>query len=1034
MNTSILKTLLAGVLLVIQPVVQADDTDLFVGNPAATSTPPNVLIILDNTANWNTPFAVEKQALIDVIGSLDPDEFRVGLMMFTESGGQNKGNDGGYVRAAIRPFTAANKLLYQNLVGSLDKGDDKSNGGKVAKTMEEAYLYFSAGTPHSGNQKVKADYTGNTGGGTAASNAIYALSGNALASKNATTYVSPIADGCAKNFIIYISNGAAQDNNSDITQATNALAALGGSTAEIAISPSGSQNNPADQWARFMKQSSYGITTYTIDIDKVTTGQGPGWSALLESMANVSDGKYFDVSSAAGSSGDEIANALKTAFSEIQAVNSVFASVSLPVSVNTQGTYLNQVYVGMFRPDGNSAPRWAGNIKQYKLGYLNGTLGLQDADSSSAINNNTGFVAECARSFWTPSTTDNYWAFKPQGQCLVVSGAKNSNYPDGNVVEKGGEAYMLRNSSNAAGRTVYTCGLASCAAGTPTAFNNSNVSASDLGVATTSERDALINWGRGQDVDDEDTDAVTTAEMRPSVHGDVVHSRPVAINYGSDTAGSRQVVVFYGANDGMLHAINGNRPDTDNTSIGGKVPGQELWSFMPPEFYTELKRLRDNEPLVAYPGQAAITPTPLPKNYGMDGPVAAYKNGATSWIFATMRRGGRNIYAFDVSTPQTPTLLWRRGCPYKSTDANCSTGFEGMGQTWAAPRTMTAGYAPTTPLLIVGGGYDSCEDTDTGTVNHSCTSSSKGRKIFVINAATGALVRAFDTDRGVVGDVVVVPDANGHIKYAYAADLGGNVYRISGTTGYAAVTNANPADWTITKIASLGCATPSSCSANRKFMFAPSVVADDSMSPSTYYLLLGAGDREKPLSTYTATAGVSNYFFMLKDQPTVATWLTDESTNCNGSNLLCLNSLTPILTSATPTASDLNASKGWYLGLTSQEQVVTSAVTVFDTVTFSTHEPTPPAAGVCTTLGTARVYNIDYSDASSRNDTTQRSETIVGGGLPPSPVTGMVTLDDGSTVPFLIGGDPDSPLEGGEPPLPAVAAQPKARVFWNIEK
>ena len=43
------------------------------------------------------------------------------------------------------------------------------------------------------------------------------------------------------------------------------------------------------------------------------------------------------------------------------------ASVSLPVSVNTQGTYLNQVFVGMFRPDGDAAPRWYGNLKQYKL-------------------------------------------------------------------------------------------------------------------------------------------------------------------------------------------------------------------------------------------------------------------------------------------------------------------------------------------------------------------------------------------------------------------------------------------------------------------------------------------------------------------------------------------------------------------------------------------------------------------------------------------------------------------------------------------
>ena len=35
---------------------------------------------------------------------------------------------------------------------------------------------------------------------------------------------------------------------------------------------------------------------------------------------------------------------------QIRAANSVFAAASLPVSANTQGTYLNQVYIGMFRP------------------------------------------------------------------------------------------------------------------------------------------------------------------------------------------------------------------------------------------------------------------------------------------------------------------------------------------------------------------------------------------------------------------------------------------------------------------------------------------------------------------------------------------------------------------------------------------------------------------------------------------------------------------------------------------------------------
>ena len=150
-------------------------------------------------------------------------------------------------------------------------------------------------------------------------------------------------------------------------------------------------------------------------------------------------------------------------------------------------------------------------------------------------------------------------------------------------------------------------------------FNNTNVTQSNLGAASTTERDALINWARGLDLAqpspnpdgldfDENTNGITSAtsptEMRPSVHGDIVHSRPVVINYGTDA--SPQVVVFYGGNDGMLRAINGNR----SANIGSATPGSELWAFMPPEFYPYIKRIRDNNTQVSFPGNTSGT---LPK-------------------------------------------------------------------------------------------------------------------------------------------------------------------------------------------------------------------------------------------------------------------------------------------------------------------------------------------------------------------------------------------------------------------------------------
>lgn len=1028
-------------LLLLQQSAKAEDIDLFLGTPPGTTEVPNVLIILDNTANWTTPFTNEQAALAAVFNALPVDKFRVGLMFFTETGSPNNNIDGGYVRAAIRLMDATNKPLYANLINGLDVGDDKSNGGKAGLTMAEAYYYFNGSAPRSGNHKVKTDYTGNVTAGAylANSRAVWALPNNALPSVNGSPYTSPVVTGCAKNFIIYISNGAVQDNNSDTSTATTLLSAAGGNTTAIPISPSGSQDNVADEWARFMKTSSHGITTYTVDVNKVTTGQGPGWTALLKSMAGVSGGKYFNVSSAAGA-GAEISAALNTIFTEILSVNSVFASASLPTTANTQNTFLNQVFIGMFRPDADAYPRWPGNLKQYKMGVLDNSLELLDADDALATNNNTGFIAECARSFWTPSATDTYWSFKPQGDCLAVTNASISNSPDGNVVEKGAHAYKLRDTANATSRTVKTCSptFSSCTALTDFATSNAAITQALLNNGGT-DRTELINWAKGRDTSDEDVDGVTTAEMRPSVHGDVIHSRPVVINYGDDA--SPQVVVFYGGNDGVLRAINGNR----SASIGSVTAGSEIWSFLAPEFYSSIKRLRDNTTQISFPGSAAGA---LPKPYGFDAPVAAFEGTISGidkkFIYAPMRRGGRALYAFDVTNIAAPTLKWKKGCPNATDDTDCTTGFTGIGQTWANPGIIYAdGYGSgNSPMLIMGGGYDTCEDTDTGTANNSCTST-KGNKIYVMDADTGGLLKTFDTDRSVIADIKI-SSINGKAQYGYAADLGGNLYRITMLTN-------TPANWTITKIASLGCDTTSPCDSNRKFMFGPSVVKES--TTGTYYLLLGSGDREKPITSYTATTAVTNYFFMVKDQPENNTWLSSENANC-GSDILCLDSLLPI-TASDPDPTDLAAKKGWYLALAPTEQVINAALTLSNNTYFATHQPAVAEAGSCgNNLGTALSYAVNFRNASTPfNQDGSRYGEITGGGLSPSAVAGTVILDDGSESTFCFGcggkndtyvapsggdgGDGDGNNDYLNPGNPAEYAdwiQPRSRVYWYIEQ
>ncbi|MBC5768246.1 pilus assembly protein [Ramlibacter albus] len=818
-------------------------------------------------------------------------------------------------------------------------------------------------------------------------------------------------------------------------------------------------------WAQYMNNQ-HDIKTATIGLLGPTCK--PDYPVWLDKMANAGGAQYYPANDY-----ETLTNAIKTITAQIISVNTVFASVSLPVSVNTQGSYLNQVYIGMFRPTSGYLPRWYGNLKQYKLAFISSVLKLVDADGTAAINTATGFLTECARSFWTPtsSTATTYWTLDHSQNCSTISGTSALDYPDGNVVEKGGSAYMVRRTTKApSARTVKTCGttLATCKNSgdfvdfSTTALSSVNPSnfVSGWDSNYTSERDNLINFARGENYLSAVASATSpahagiqagdneqnlgTGKYRASVHGDVMHSRPVAINYGTDSAPS--VVVYYGANDGMLHAINGNQ--TGN--IGSIEPGDEIWSFMPPEFYSKIARLYLNTEQITFKGSTNTSATA--KDYGMDGPFTAFSGtisgSAKKYIYATMRRGGRAIYAFDVTTAGSPTLLWKAGCSSASlsVSTDCTiTGqnYSSMGQTWASAKVFYAtGYGSgNTPLLLMAGGYDTCEDTDTGSANHSCTSP-KGNLVYVLDATNGNIVASFPTipatgtstsgtGRSIIGDPTIVNDSSGKAQYAYMGDMGGVVYRLDFRA-----TNKN--DWFMQPLAKLGCGDDTNgtltatCTANRKFMFQPSVVSADGVN---FYILIGSGDREKPVSAYTVSGTVKNHFYAIKDLPAQGTaYPSSTATTACGAAIICLAALQKITYDSSATGTTVDSTKlGWYLTMESTEQVVTSAVTQFGITSFSTHKPAVSSSSCTSNLGTTRVYNISYLDATTQNSTGNRYEHVSGDGLPPSPVAGKVVID-GAAVPFCIGCSKDSPLEGKKAVSATSINRARTRLYWYLEK
>ena len=970
------------------------DIDIYSGAPSELDM-PNVLILVDNGANWGPYFNAEKAALKNTFGSLPADKFRVGMMMFSHTN-----PEGSYVLSGIRKLDADYQPKLSGLVQSLSIEPAPKKGHKVnnvapSLALAEAWRYFAGMKPVSGGAgAVKTDYAGNSNSDALeAERKIYATPGNALGTGGSGDYLNLFArDNCAPNYIIFLSNGPGtnSENGPASTALSNAYTDRGQTRPpDIRISPSKFESTMADEWARFMKDSPQRITTFTVDLPK-KDGNEAGWTALLKSVAAASGGEYFRVDGASEAElGARIQEVLADIFNQIQAVNSVFASASLPVSVNARGTYLNQVFMGMFRPDGDGRPRWRGNLKQFRFGYDPSTdaLSLVDIHGKEAISGATGFISPKANSFW--SHDSNYWVNQPLGTPPSASDA-----PDGEVVEKGGVAQGIREAfaSSQAERKILTC--IGCAANTNLATDPASqigaVAASDLGAATAGERDALVAWIRGTDNAGGELGPGDGVTVRPSVHGDVLHSRPAVVNYG----GSTGVIVFYGANDGLLRAVNGNQ--------SGPGAGQELWGFVAQEHLGKFKRLRDNTPNVRLSTTLMPSPAtsadPKPRDYFADGPIGIYQkvvDGVAEkvYLYSAMRRGGRLLYALDVSNPAQPRFLW------KKTAATLPI----LGQTWSEPKVARLrGHA--NPVLVMGAGYDSAAEdvSPPGTTT-------MGNAVLVLDAFNGTLLKQFATERSVAADVSLIDaDYDGYVDRAYAVDLGGNVWRLDFETA----DSTAQADWSHHKVADL-----TADGEVRKFFYPPDVVLTRSFAA----LMLASGDREKPLAGTS-----SDRFFMLRDTHAA------KGKPAGDAAPIALADLGRI------GEDGADYAKGCYHPFsTAGEKAVNAPVTAAGITYFSTNQPTPPSPGMCVSnLGRAKVYSAPLFCK------TLEGKDLQGGGLPPSPVVGVVTVtytsqetgeEASKEVPFIIGApnEKNSGIEGSK--VKPTITPTRKRKYWYLE-
>lgn len=1122
-----------------------------------------------------TVFGNEQCALYNVINAL-PTALsggalvNIGIMVYNANNldkqlglpaGTCPGGNGGCMIVPMTAMTAAKKAALMTFIQSWTKSAIGANGEATASAMQEAWAFYAGQVGISGRNYKNVQpapscvnnyvvFIGNaynnagSPGDPGTPSVAAALVGPAPASPNGIVAAYPWAQGA------YTAAGGkasgmpappAYPGPINIPAGTYGAPPANNSCGTYSMpnhtDPSGLY---ADEWARFMHTTNLyykpignnTITTYAISM--LGTACRPDYPALLTSMATHGGGKYF-----AASNATDIFQYLLRVINEVQAVNSVFSASSLPVSVNTQGTYLNQIYIGMFRPDPGGKPRWYGNLKQYQFIYNPTTkvLALGDAAGLPAISAaGTGFLDPSIASFWTCTNAAHAsWAATMLGaaygnlpQCATDPAAgfwaNNVNgiggafdLPDGDVVEKGGHAQMLRlaNLSDtytaAPGsatnpRKLYTycpsgTGCKAALADPSNVFDSTNLALTDAmlgtGPAPKTTRDTLLRWVRGEDnLGDEpslcppgSTPGIGTCpnpsvNVRPSVHGDVLHSRPVVLNYGGTlinivstadagsvrtataspadmatlaamgavvpvtfstgqtcavtvgtgsftypttgcgvrgpqtaSAGANDIVVFYGGNDGVFRAIDGNPPNytfiDPVTRVTATVPdptaGNELWGFIPPEFLGQLKRLRDNSPLVLMPTTpAGILPVPQRKDYFADGATGVFQtvdgNGKTlrAVLYITMRRGGRFLYAIDVTNHNNPQVLWKH--------SNADAGFAELGQTWSMPRVaMVKGWP--NPVVIFGAGYSPSQD------NEAPTFDTMGRGIFVLDAFTGSVVWSAcpsGCSLKVPGMVYSIPadltlldrNSDGKIDRVYATDVGGNVWRLDlePPAGNA------PANWQVNQLAALGC-NAGSCPAGttpRKFLYPAEVIT----TPRADFVFVASGDREHPLYTAPTSTAASPSPYLSSPPYGVSAYavtnraymLKDLKTGMDGSGQALITETSLVDCTNCTAVSPYNGSlSGYYITMAAGEKSVNAPLVVAGLVYFGTNQAQAPNPNQCEEgLGEATGYRLSPFTG------VLASGEFESGGLPPSPVAGVVNIVDPVTgktrqVPFCLG-------------------------------
>lgn len=753
---------------------------------------------------------------------------------------------------------------------------------------------------------------------------------------------SPITSACQPTHLVLLSDGEA--NNSGFTNPGN-LSSIGGLSPCTGNGAERCGRNIAkhlaeqDQASWILGSNNY-VTTHTIgfalnarNFNKEACTGGNAAARFLCEIAKNGGGGYYGADNAT-----ELTDAFDEIIRSVISADATFVSASAPVNSFNRLDNRDELYFAVFRPQ--ETDRWPGNLKRYRVDVDGVTI--LDANGNIAIDAETGFFSTSSRSFWSTEVDGSQATAGGAASKLPAPGSRNLYTFTG---DNPNNSNLIKVSSN-------------------TDLNT------ELGVTSNAERRALINYLLGW------TGGVEAGTLRKSM-GDPLHSSPRLVTYKQDDSS-----VVIGTNEGMIHVI-----DTST--------GVEQLAFIPKSLLPNVKELMAN-------GSSSVDNR---RPYGMDNTVTIWANDANKngkildnsgaaetgefvYAYATMGRGGRNLYALNLTNRNAPRLLWE-------IIGGTTPGFENLGQTWSTPvRTRIKIGNNLTDVLIFAGGYDAGQDNQAeGDTSYVRREDQMGNSLYIVNAMNGELiwsatktthpkmkysmpspVRVIDLQANDAGQLIY--DSEGTADQIFVGDMGGQVWRFyinNGQSQESLITPAN-ADGVMATLGGDG-------TNARRFYHAPDVALLNDEGIIKISVNIGSGYRGHPLHTV-----VRDRFYSLQ---------TEALTTTSSEGVIDEASLADLTSAVVNEAADaLLANKsGWMIKLgATGEKVLSSALTVNNIVYFNTYEPTAIADSCQANVGTNRAYSVKLRNATpitssgetpSGNDRFKATGTS---GLLPDPV------------------------------------------------